>query len=315
MWRADAVRQRYLPGTNVLRTVARFGAARVADRAGGAREGAGDAVAAAGRRGERGSTAACGCERAAARRATAVLRPDADVPGAGTASLARPGRAAAGPALARARAGRSAPARPAGRRRMYERSLLVLRALTDRRTGAVAAGARDGWAYVWPRDASAAAIAYAAAGYRPEAERVTQFLLGLGLEDAARFHGDGSPVPGRAAQGDAIGWVAAASQAAGHHRQRPTRGANPRRRRPRPLARPRRLLGGRAGRLPRQRPRPPAPTCLSFPVIYGGKTQTPLVGRPRARGERPGVRPRLGRRLGGPALLPAPPLSRRSAQR
>jgi hypothetical protein len=98
---------------------------------------------------------------------------------------------------------------------MYERSLLVLHALTDRRTGAVAAGARDGWAYVWPRDASAAAIAYAAAGYRPEAERVTQFLLGLGLEDAARFYGDGAPVPGREAQGDAIGWVAAASQGAG----------------------------------------------------------------------------------------------------
>src|SRR5690242_5036418 len=30
MWEADSVRQAYLPGTNVLRTVARFGAARVA---------------------------------------------------------------------------------------------------------------------------------------------------------------------------------------------------------------------------------------------------------------------------------------------
>src|SRR5690349_5669461 len=29
MWEADSVRQRYLPGTSVLRTVARFGAARV----------------------------------------------------------------------------------------------------------------------------------------------------------------------------------------------------------------------------------------------------------------------------------------------
>ncbi len=29
MWRADEVRQRYLPGTNVLRTVARFGSERV----------------------------------------------------------------------------------------------------------------------------------------------------------------------------------------------------------------------------------------------------------------------------------------------
>jgi hypothetical protein len=104
---------------------------------------------------------------------------------------------------------------PAWAAEMYERSLLVLHAVTDRETGAVAAGARDGWAYVWPRDASATAIAYATAGYRPEAVRTTRFLLGLGLKYAARFHGDGSPVPGRAAQGDAIGWVAAASRAAG----------------------------------------------------------------------------------------------------
>jgi hypothetical protein len=99
--------------------------------------------------------------------------------------------------------------------RMYERSLLVLHALTDRQTGAVAAGARDGWAYVWPRDASAVAIALADAGYRPEAELITQFLLGAGIEQAARFNGDGSPVPDRAAQGDAIGWVAAAAEATG----------------------------------------------------------------------------------------------------
>ena len=79
---------------------------------------------------------------------------------------------------------------------MYERSLLTLRALTDRRTGAVAAGARDGWAYVWPRDAGAAALAFAAAGYRAEARRVARFLLGLDLGAAARFHGDGAPVPG-----------------------------------------------------------------------------------------------------------------------
>ena len=103
---------------------------------------------------------------------------------------------------------------PAWAQEMYERSLLTLRALTGR-NGAVAAGARDDWAYVWPRDASATAIAFAAAGYRDEARRVVRFLLGLGLERAARFHGDGSPVPGRPPQGDAIGWVAAASQAAG----------------------------------------------------------------------------------------------------
>jgi hypothetical protein len=98
---------------------------------------------------------------------------------------------------------------------MYARSLLTLRALTDRRTGAVAAGARDGWAYVWPRDAGTAALAFAAADYRPEARRVARFLLGLDLGAAARFYGDGTPVSGREAQGDAAGWVAVAAHAAG----------------------------------------------------------------------------------------------------
>jgi len=97
---------------------------------------------------------------------------------------------------------------------MYGRSLLTLRALTDRRTGAVAAGARDGWAYVWPRDAGAAALAFAAAGYSAEARQVARFLSSLDLSAAARFHGDGTPVEGRAAQGDAAGWVAVAAHAA-----------------------------------------------------------------------------------------------------
>jgi Glycosyl hydrolases family 15 len=104
---------------------------------------------------------------------------------------------------------------PSWARGMYERSLLVVRALTDPRTGAVAAGAREGWAYVWPRDASAVAIALAAAGYRGEARRVVGFLRRLRLESAARFSGSGSPVPGRAPAGDAAGWVAAAARAAG----------------------------------------------------------------------------------------------------
>jgi glucoamylase len=98
---------------------------------------------------------------------------------------------------------------------MNRRSLLVLRALTDRRTGAVAAGARDGWAYVWPRDAGAVALALAASGYRAEARQITRFLIGLDLGAAARFAGDGVPIPGRAAQGDAAAWVTTAAQAAG----------------------------------------------------------------------------------------------------
>jgi hypothetical protein len=162
LWRADSVRQSYVPGTNVLRTVARAGGAR------------------------------------------AVIV-----------------RSLGGPAAAKADRRWIGRARPLGAeapiwaQHLYKRSLLVLRALIDRRTGAVAAGARDGWAYVWPRDASAVAIALASAGYGAEAQRIVDFLHGLDLEAAARFHGDGSPVAGRAAQGDAAGWVAAAARAAG----------------------------------------------------------------------------------------------------
>jgi hypothetical protein len=167
-WRADSVRQRYVPGTNVLKTTARFGNRRVtvAQRAGG--------------RGE--------------------IRADRS-----WLSRARP----------------LGPGAPSWARAMYRRSLLALRALTDRRDGAVVAGARDGWAYVWPRDAGAVAIALAAAGYRPEARRIARFLAGLDLSAAARFDGTGGPVSGRAAQGDAEGWVAAATRASGLPARRP----------------------------------------------------------------------------------------------
>lgn len=87
--------------------------------------------------------------------------------------------------------------------------------MTNPRTGAVVAGRRDGWEYVWPRDASAVAMAFASAGYRDEARRVVRFLLGLDLDAAARFHEDGTPVEGRAAQGDAAGWVDAAARTVG----------------------------------------------------------------------------------------------------
>lgn len=100
-------------------------------------------------------------------------------------------------------------------RRLYRRSLLVLRAATDPRGGAVVAGAPAGWAYVWPRDAGAVAIALGEAGYRGEARRIGRFLLGLDLEAAARFYADGEPVEGRDAQGDAAGWIVAAARAAG----------------------------------------------------------------------------------------------------
>ncbi len=194
LWEADSIRQRYLPGTNVLRTVARFGAGRVV-------------VEQAAKEGEL-AVVVDGDASSVQLRSSAAGQP-----------VSRDPRLLAEAAAADRRWVRRArplgPSAPEWARQMYERSLLVLHALTAHEKGAVVAGARDGWAYVWPRDASAAAIALAAAGYRAEAKRVTRFLLGLGIEQAARFHGDGSPVAGRAAQGDAIGWVAAASQAAG----------------------------------------------------------------------------------------------------
>lgn len=99
--------------------------------------------------------------------------------------------------------------------RMYRRSLLMLRACVDPRSGAAVAGARAGWAYVWPRDAGAIAIALASAGYREEARRVAGFLRSLDLSGAARFDRRGEAVEGRPAQGDAVGWVAAAARASG----------------------------------------------------------------------------------------------------
>jgi glucoamylase len=102
---------------------------------------------------------------------------------------------------------------PAWARQLYRRSIRVLVALTDPGNGALIAGERDGWDYVWPRDAAAGAMALEGAGLRPEARRVVSFLSGLDLDGAARFYPDGSRVPGRASAGDGEGWVAAAERA------------------------------------------------------------------------------------------------------
>jgi len=201
LWRANRVWQRYWPGTNVLVTEARFGGVRVR------------IAYAAG-------TSGLACLVKTRGRARLEFR--SREPAAARRLHCHPG-AARGTIRAATREDRRwlrgaqplGPDAPPWAKGMYDRSLLVLRALTDRRSGAVAAGARDGWAYVWPRDAATAALAFAAAGYRPEARRVTRFLLDLELETAARFHGDGQPVPGRGAQGDASGWVTAAARATG----------------------------------------------------------------------------------------------------
>jgi hypothetical protein len=203
LWRADSVTQRYLPGTGVLLTEARFGGVPVEIECAAGVGGLGcvtghpEGAVARFSFGEQltGGAGRFHIDDAAARRLVA----------AGIDSGRR--------WIARARP--LGPGAPAWVREMYERGLFSLRALTDRRSGAVAAGARDGWAYVWPRDAGAAAIALAACGYRAEAQRAARFLLSLPLGAAARFDGRGDPVPGRGAQGDAAGWVTAAARAAG----------------------------------------------------------------------------------------------------
>jgi hypothetical protein len=239
MWRADSVWQRYVPGTNVVRTVARFGLVRVTIT--DAAEGDGFArlmeisdppgVRAAPVLGvdvEEGSR----CRRERWSRAIdLVCSPrDGERPPNRRIDSLGVGNEPASVAEQAAMTLRAARffdrdwvrrAQPLGRgapnwaTEMYRRSLLTLRALTDARTGAVAAGARDGWAYVWPRDAATAVLAFDAAGYRSEARRAARFLLGLDLGAAARFEGDGTPVAGREAQGDAGGWIAAAAEATG----------------------------------------------------------------------------------------------------
>ncbi len=228
LWRARSIRQSYLAGTNILRTVALVGSGRV------------EIVEAV-----RGARLECGVRAGAGLRVEDLgcegrLRPEAvrQIAGSDRRWVARARPLGSGA--------------PGWARRMYVRSLLVLRALTDRRSGAVAAGARDRWAYVWPRDAGAVAIALASAGYRDEARRVVRFLLGLDLESAARFHGDGTPVAGRGAPGDAAGWVEAAARAAGLPADGHRSSAGPQAAIPRPAT------GSRAALRRSARPRRPA---------------------------------------------------------
>jgi hypothetical protein len=236
MWEAGRVTQRYLAGTNVVRTVARF------DRDGDG----GTGVTGAGATRVVMTVAASGGElalvvRARSRDGGAAI-PSIGVRVADGVRCARRGRAALPdlicklgrgvPPVSRSAAGVVRAAVSEGRRwlarsnglgtgapdwarRMYSRSLLTIHALASARTGAVAAGARDGWAYVWPRDAATAALALEASGHRDEARAVAKFLSGLDLTAAARFTETGAPVPGRDAQGDALGWFDAAAKATG----------------------------------------------------------------------------------------------------
>jgi hypothetical protein len=234
MWEADRVTQRYLSGTNAVRTVARFGGARVVMTVAASGDELAVVMRASGD-GEAGSSSSGvtpsigvnvrGGVRCAEQRRAALLdlicksgRGVPPVPGSaagddvGSASAAVVRRAVAEGREWLFRSNGLGAGAPNWARLMYIRSLLTVHALTSSRTGAVAAGARDGWAYVWPRDAATAALALEASGHRGEAQKVARFLINLDLRAAARFDENGAPIPGRAAQGDALGWVAAAAR-------------------------------------------------------------------------------------------------------
>jgi hypothetical protein len=93
---------------------------------------------------------------------------------------------------------------------MVRAALLDLRT-TTLESGASLAGGPSKWRYVWPRDASFAAVALARTGHTDDAMRVLLFLAGLQSADGsfqARYLPDGSgPPDDRGIQEDGGGWV------------------------------------------------------------------------------------------------------------
>jgi hypothetical protein len=216
MWRADSVTQSYLPGTNVVRTVARFGRARVVMTTAASGESLALTITASGGAPSVSIDVEGGLRCASERRAAQLdlnCQLGRVVPPV-RAGVARVFRTAVRDGHQWVGASRPLGAgAPRWAKGMYERSLLTIHALTSKKAGAVAAGARDGWAYVWPRDAATAALALEASGHGTDARTVTKFLTALNLNAAARFTESGAPVPGRSAQGDAAGWITAAAAA------------------------------------------------------------------------------------------------------
>lgn len=137
------------------------------------------------------------------------------LPGSRVLDPATPAAAEAAEAAAEAdRAWLAAGSLP-GRGGPYEE--MVAGALLDLRTlllpnGALLAGNSPRWRYVWPRDASFAAVALAAAGHPRDAERILLHVQDLHLAGGvfhARYLPDGTgAVPDdRSPQADGAGWV------------------------------------------------------------------------------------------------------------
>ena len=129
----------------------------------------------------------------------------------------------------------------------------------------MAAGLREAWAYVWPRDAGTAALAFAESGHAEEARAIARFLTSLDLAAGARFNGDGTVVAdGRPAQGDAGGWTRLAREAAGPPARRSDRARLARAARLRRAQRRRRRLHRERDRR-RRRNRAPAQSLRGTP--------------------------------------------------
>ena len=227
LWRADTVSQRYLPGTNVLRTAARFGPGEGRGDGGGG----GEVPRGPGQRGRGRQALRLGSMWRAPSAAPANDGGDSSACSAGRVGLSRPSRtrqretscgsvrAWCGPQRAaiaagsRAR-GRSGAGAPRWARRMYGRSLLDA-ARPDRPPHAApsppapaTAGPTSGRATRQRRRSPSRGRAT-----ERRRRRVARFLSALDLGAAARFGGDGEPVPGRGEQGDAVGWVQLATVA------------------------------------------------------------------------------------------------------
>lgn len=94
---------------------------------------------------------------------------------------------------------------------MTRGALLDLRGLQSAENGGVLAAASEKWRYVWPRDASFAAAAFARTGHKQEALRILLFLQRVQGKDGwfqARYLPDGSgPPDSRGIQTDGTGWA------------------------------------------------------------------------------------------------------------